>query len=459
MRARRLIVATTLSALVIGACGNSKEGTGTTTAAPSPGNTPHTTASAAELKQNVARPGVPGVTSDSIRVSVITATTNPLGGKYHQLIDGIKAYFKMVNDAGGIYGRKLVVAADRDDVVGTQNLQQTQAALADDNAFAVFEGTQQLTGADLLAKAHMPTFIWNIDPESASTPTSDHSNIFGTNASICFKCPGPFQAWIAQHAGFTKVGILGYGVNAESKSCAEGNRDAINQYGDGKLKVAFFDDTIPFAGDITADVARMKQAGVQFVYTCMDANQVLKLQKEMKKQGLHAVQSMPNSYDHDWLKQNASLFNGSFVETLYTPWEAQPQSAATKLYLDKVKAITNDPVENTEFGWILAMEFVDGLKGAGPEFTQQKVIDYLNSLHDYDADGLIFPIDWSKGHIDPQSHPEVRAAESCQPILQIEDGKFVMFEDHPGKPWTCVDNSKNAFQTPTYQSFAPGGVG
>ena len=40
----------------------------------------------------------------------------------------------------------------------------------------------------------MPTFIWNIDPEMASTPTSDHSNIFGTNPSICFSCPGPLNS-------------------------------------------------------------------------------------------------------------------------------------------------------------------------------------------------------------------------------------------------------------------------
>ena len=182
-----------------------------------------TTASSADLTKNVPRPGVKGVTDTTIRVAVITAKTNPIGGRYHEFIDGIHAYFKVINDAGGIYGRKLVVVSDRDDVVGTQNVQQTTASLADDNAFATFEATQQLTAADMLAKAHMPTFIWNIDPESASTPTSDHSNIFGTNASICFSCPGPLNAWLADKNGFTKVGVLGYGVSAESKLCASGH--------------------------------------------------------------------------------------------------------------------------------------------------------------------------------------------------------------------------------------------
>ena len=71
------------------------------------GNTPQTTASAADLTKNVPRPGVKGVTATTIRVAVITAKTNPIGGRYHEYIDGIRAYFKVINDHGGIYGRKL----------------------------------------------------------------------------------------------------------------------------------------------------------------------------------------------------------------------------------------------------------------------------------------------------------------------------------------------------------------
>ena len=375
---RRLLVLVVLLGVSTTACGNSKSQTSGPTTSPL-SNTPLTTASAADLTKNVSRPGVKGVTDSTIRVAVITAKTNPIGGRYHEFIDGIRAYFKVINDQGGIYGRKLVVVSDRDDVVGMQNVQQTTSSLADDNAFATFEATQQLTGADMLAKAHMPTFIWNIDPEMASTPTSDHSNIFGTNAAICFSCPGPLNPWLAEKNGFTKVAVLAYGVSAESKLCASGTRDAYKKYTNGKVKVVFFDNTLPFAADLTADVANMKDAGVQFVNTCMDTNEVTKLQREMKKQGLNAVQNLPNAYDHDFVRQNAALFEGNFIEPFYAPWEAEPQSPATKAYLAGIKAITNDPVELTEFGWIDAMQFVDGLKGAGPEFTQQKVIDYLNA--------------------------------------------------------------------------------
>ena len=197
---------------------------------------------------------------------------------------------------------------------------------------------------------------------------------------------------------------------------------------------------------------------MQLVATCLDNTEVVKLQKEMKKQHLNAVQLLPNGYDHQVLAANGSLFDGSFVETTYTPWETDPQSPATKEYLDNIKTVTDNPLEHTEVGWILAKEFVDGLKGAGPEFSQQKVIDALNAQTAYTADGLVAPIDWSKGHIDPQTHPEARAAQSCQPVVQIKGGQFVLFSAPADKPWICLSNTPGDL-TPQYKSFAPGGAG
>jgi ABC-type branched-subunit amino acid transport system substrate-binding protein len=459
MRAHRVLTVALALALLAAACGNSKSGTSSTTTAKSGPTTPETTASSADLTKNLPRPGVNGVTDSQIGVTVITAKTNPLGGKYHEYIDGVNAYFKMINDAGGIYGRKLVVLKDRDDNTGLLNTQMTTAAIADDKPFAVFEATQMLAGADLLAKAGIPTFIWNIDAEFASTPRSDHSNIFGSYPALCFTCAGPYLPWLAIQNGFTKAGIIGYGVNAASKGCAVAQRDSYNKFGNGKVTVAFFDNTLPFAADVAADVAKMKQAGVQLISTCVDTNEALKIAKEVKKQGLNAVQDMPNAYDHDFVKQNADVLEGSFLQPQYVAKENQPQSPATQQYYDKIQAITSDPVELTEFGWIMAQMFVDGLKGAGPEFTQQKVIDFLNSQTAYNSGGLVPDINWTTGHINPVTHPEVRAAMTCVIAMQIKNGAFVPFKEEPGKPWTCLDNSQSAEQTSTHRSFAPGGTG
>ena len=75
------------------------------------------------------------MTEDTIRVGGVVSKTNVLNGPYASAFDGVKAYFDMVNDGGGIYGRDLELVSERDDQMG-QNQQQVQAMLAQDDVFA-----------------------------------------------------------------------------------------------------------------------------------------------------------------------------------------------------------------------------------------------------------------------------------------------------------------------------------
>lgn len=451
-------------ALVASACGNSKSQTTPQTTPPNTGPVA-TTAPAADLSKFVAGRG-PGVDDKKkeIRVAVITTTTNPIGGKYGEFADGLQAYFDMVNAKGGIYGRKLVIVKKRDDTIGLQNNQQVQASLADDSAFATFLATLQFTGADLLAKAKQPTFIWNINPEMA-TPKSggpSHDNIFGSLGALCFSCGGHFLPWLATHEGFHNVGILAYSksTSASSGLCADGTKASYAKYAPN-VKVAFFDDSLSFGADITADVTRMKEAGVQFISTCMDTAEVTKLAKEMKKQGLNAVQTLPNGYDHEAIANSGGVFEGSFVQPQYVPWEVAPQSPATKEFLDYTKAHNVTTVELSEVGWIMGAMFLDGLKLAGPEFTKQKVIDALNTQTAESPGGLIVPIDWTKAHNDPTNNQAVRGKYECSAVTKIVGGKFVPQFTQPGKPWICFDPKDGAPipKEPQHLSFAPGGEG
>ena len=132
----------------------------------------------------------------------------------------------MVNDNGGIYGRKLVVAYDRDDQFGS-NRQTVQQSLAQDSAFATFVATTLFTGADLLARAKQPTFMWNINPEFAGHPT-----FFANEGALCFTCAGHILPWTAKQLNATKVGVLAYGISDQSKQCADGHQELVRQVPD-----------------------------------------------------------------------------------------------------------------------------------------------------------------------------------------------------------------------------------
>jgi ABC-type branched-subunit amino acid transport system substrate-binding protein len=434
-------------AVALSACGNSGDDDSSSGA---DNGGPATTAAKADLTKNVSV-SAPGVTDDEIHVAVISSKTNPMNGKYAELADGMNAYFDMVNSNGGIYGRDLKITKERDDVIGLQNQEQVQASLAEDNVFATFLASLGFAGADELEAAGMPTFIWNIRPEMAG-----HDNVFANFGAICFGCPGQIGPYIAQQLKATKVGILAYGVANESKLCAEGIKKSFEQY--PTAKVAFFDDTIGFAEpNLSAQVSQMKEDGVDFIQTCMDTNEVILLAKEMKKQGLDAIQQMPNGYDAGLIAANADVLEGSLVIPSFVAFQNQPQIPEVKKYLSQMKKIHKDPVEVATIGWILADEFVTGLKLAGPEFTQKKVIDGLNTLTDYSDNGFIQPIDWTKQHEDPAKNPDAQGPLDCANFTQVKDGKFVPIWGQPGKPWVCFKSNAAQLGQPMYESFVPQG--
>src|SRR6185312_11163851 len=135
----RSIAVATAVVIAAAACGNSKSQTkNASSTLPLATTTPAgVTTTTQDLSKHVPLPGVKGVTDTEIRTTAVISVTNLIGGQYAQLVDGVNAYFAMVNSKGGIYGRKLVNVNLRDDQ-GANNLQQTQNSLVQDNAFANF---------------------------------------------------------------------------------------------------------------------------------------------------------------------------------------------------------------------------------------------------------------------------------------------------------------------------------
>jgi hypothetical protein len=266
MRARSLIAGLAM-VLAVAACGNAGSSKTADTTTPSVKGTTNTF-SAADLQKNLPVTA-PGVSSTEIKVAAITAKTNNLTGSYAALVDGIKAYFAMVNGSGGIYGRKLVITADRDDQFG-QNRQTVQQSLAQDNAFATFSATTLFTGAPLLARAKQPVFMWNINPEFSGNPT-----FFANEGALCFTCASHVLPWLAQQLGATKVGVLAYGIAQQSVDCATGIKNSFAKY--PTATVAYSDVSLGYAQTLGAQVSAMKDAGVQFVMTCVDLQEAFTL--------------------------------------------------------------------------------------------------------------------------------------------------------------------------------------
>jgi branched-chain amino acid transport system substrate-binding protein len=449
-----------LAAIAVASCGNSGDDSASNNNTPGSTQAPGATTTTANLKEKLPVTA-PGVTDSEIRVSVIASITNPIGGNYGAIADGVNAYFDMMNsENGGIYGRQFKVAKVRDDTAGN-NQAQAQATVSQDNVFATFIAALLFTGADVLAQANIPTFGWNINAEWAG-PT----NFFPNEGALCLGCSGPGLPWLAKKVGAKKAAVLAYNV-PQSASCLDGDIKSFKKFGESSgTQIVFQDKSLQFGqADMSAQVAEMKKRGVQFVMTCMDQNGVFTLAKEMKKQGLDAPQQLPQGYDQNFINANKSYFEGDYVAPRFLAFEQTPQPPEMKKYFEWIGKANKKPGELSMHGWIAASQFVTGLKLAGPDFSQEKVIQALNGVTDFTANGLVAPIDWTKQHADPAKNPEAHGKLDCSNSVIVKDGKFEPVFAQPGKPWVCFnvddehpgDETPIALPTPTNYSFAPTG--
>lgn len=435
----RWIVLITVVALVGAACGNSRSsGTTTTTAGATGSQT--TTPTGRTVAVNA-----PGVTQTEIRVGGVASTTNPLGGKYGISFQGVQAYFDMVNSQGGIYGRKLVLAAQRDDKLAN-NSAEVKGLLEQDNVFAVLPvATLLFTGADQLVAAGVPTFGWTINEEWQGSAQNPKLNMFGQGGSyLCLGCEQPSIPYVAKQAKRSKIGLLGYNV-PQSSQCVEGWDKSFTKWGkDAGAQVVFKDASLGYGTtDLSVQVSKMKDAGVDMVVTCIDTNGVVTLAKELKKQQVNAIQYLPNAYDQKLLDEYGDLFEGSYVYTSFTPLESKVKTEGMKQYEKWMKSSGGEIGENSLVGWLNADLFVAGLKGAGPDFSRQKVIDAINTMTDYNAGGLLSGVDWTKAH-------NQRDTPTCSATLKVRNSKFIPQTGPKGESFICLDIT-NPKLTPTYK--------
>lgn len=376
----------------------------------------------------------PGVTDDEIRVGgVLTDTMNPTGVSYGPAFDGVEAYFAYINKTeGGVFGRKLVLASKRDDQLA-KNREEIQALLAQDDVFAALPlATSLFTGAPVLVEDGIPAFGWNINAEFGNEDNvPGPENLFGAAGSWgCFTCAqASVSTWLPTKEKLKNVALLAYNV-PQSTDCALGAKNGFEKY--RTANVAFDDESLAFGSpDFTAQVSQMVDADVDYIIACIDFNGIINLRKEMLRQGLEAAMILPNAYEQETIEENQDFLDGLYVQTLFAPLETRPKPPAVKLFQKWIKRTGGRSTENAIIGWINADLFVTGLKANGPDFSQQGVVDAINALTDYTANGFVPPVDWTTAHENDQD---------CVAISQIVDGKFKPVFGEPGKPFICFED-------------------
>jgi len=436
-RARSLAVGAAVLAGLAAACSNasSKSGSSSQSAQSSSASVPPTSSAASTTSQATVAPGptVPGdtdgVSATQINVGALVTASGPIGGAYAQLVQGVKAYFDLVNGKGGINGRHLVVTNVIDDGTNpSRNSSGARSLVEDDHDFAVFASNPLFPGGTYLGQKGIPTFGTNYNAEWSSGPS-----LYGHNGSFNNVAhPGPYLSFLAQKSGATAAALVAYTV-ASSADCATGQAGAFKRFG---ISVPVLDNSLPFgASDATGDIQKMKDNHVGFVGTCMDPTGNVLIARGLQKAGLTNVKMYwPNGYSPETLKSYAPSMEGVYFGLQEVPLEDRAKSPEMDLFFNQMaKANPGQQVgEEALYGWVGADLFAKGLSMAGPNPTRSGVVANLNTLTRWTADGLIPSVDWTKQHTGiSHTNPD------CAATVQVQHGKFVPVFDSPDSPFVC----------------------
>lgn len=394
--------------------------------------------------------GVPGVSDEEITYAVIAVeSNNPLGTCILDCyLAGVQAYFDHRNAEGGIFGRELVVGPVLDDEVA-QNQARALDVTSSDEAFGVFDAPLVAAGFADLDAAGIPTYSWGIHAEAVGLPS-----VFPSIAPLCSDCPLRVAAYAAQEAGATTVAAIGYGAAQQSRDCANAAAGTFETYGDDVgVELGYTNDALAFGlpNGIAPEVAAMLDADVDFIVACMDLNGMAALAEELERQGAGDVPMLhPNTYNQQFVSENADLFEGDFVVAQFRPFEAE-RTGALDAFLSTMEDNGEEPSELAMVGWINADAAFTSLLAAGPEFDRAAVISAMNSITDYDAGGLIVPIDWTRQHTPPGDGTNGYERD-CSALVRVADGEFRTVAA-PETPWLCWSNDDLEWAEPTPATF------
>ena len=326
----------------------------------------------------------------------------PRPGSYAPLVDGIKAYFAMVNASGGIYGRKLVVATTattssartvrrcRQSLAAGQRVRDVHRDHAVHRRRPAGQGQAAAVHVEHQPRVRRPPRRSSrtrarCASRARRTCSRGSPSSSAPRRSACSRTASRSSRRTARRASRTRSPST-----RPRRSCTPTSRSATRR---------------PLGPQVT----QMKAKGVQFVMTCVDLQEAFTLAKEMQKQGMNAVQSLPKGYDPDFVVQERGAARG-FARR---PAVRRPREhAADPGDPEAVRVGGQDQRAGARAhrGRLAARRRVlhRARRRRARSSRRRRSSTYLNTLTTFSDNGFIPPIDWTKAHSDPTNNPAVR---------------------------------------------------
>lgn len=325
---------------------------------------------------------VPGVTEREILIGSCSALEGPSHFLGTETVTGAKAYLDMINDAGGVDGRKLKLIS-YDDSYDPAKTEACFNRLMEQKVFALafFVGTPTavkylpmaesnkiplvglFTGAQTL---YVPLRHWvvNVRASYYDETRTQMDGLWGT-------------------LGYKKIGVI-YPEDPFGTTVLEGVKVALKAHDAEPVATASYQrQTAQVGGAIDT----VRAANPQAVVLVGPANTVAPILKQSHAKGWKPLFLTVSFVGTDDLIQEAGPDAEGLVVTQVVPPYYLTELKTVALYrrtLSKYYPSAQPNFVSLE-GFVDAMTLVEGLKRAGKELTREGLIRGIESIHEFDT--------------------------------------------------------------------------
>jgi branched-chain amino acid transport system substrate-binding protein len=364
----------------------------------------------------------PGVTATEIKVG----NTNPYSGPasaYGTIGKVISAYFKKVNDEGGINGRKINFITYDDGYSPPKTVEMVRKLVEQDQVLLVFQplGTPSNTAIHkYMNDQQVPQLFvatgatkWN-DPKGHPWTMGWQPN-YQTEGKI-------YAAYLLKNIPNAKVGIL-YQNDDYGKDYLKGFKDGL---GDAAKKVIIMEQSYEVT-DPTVDsqIVNLKNSGANVFFnvtTPKFAAQAIKKAFEIGWRPTHFLNNVSASVG-SVLKPAGFEASQGLITTTYLKDPTDPQWKNDKAYLEWLAFMKKyypdgnlaDPFN--VYGYLVSQTLVQVLKQCGSDLSRANVMRQAASLKDFELPMLL---------------PGVKINTSPTDFAPIEQEQLSKFD---GKEW------------------------
>lgn len=358
----------------------------------------------------------PGITEDTITIGSFLPLQSGFAAGANQLRDGADAYFKWVNDQGGIHGRKINWIVENDSYNPQQAVAVARKLVDRDGIFAIVStiGTvTNLAALPFLVQRGVPVINPAGSNEKLNAPTE--KEVFGM-----LPVGQTIGADMARYALDT-IGAKKVAIFYQNDQFGKDQRDGAVEYLEAKGVTPVAEATyVPSDVDVSSQAVALRDGEPDVVLMFNIVKQGALLLKEAEELGWETQFIAMNTMGDPILNELAGSAADGLIVNIMTAVASMddPRVAEANEILAKYAPDTA-PGYYPYLGMAGAIAFHKAAEAAGPDLTRESLIAALEGLGEWEP-GVVPPLKWGPGE---------HAGPSSFGYVQWKDGNITVLEN------------------------------